>query len=159
MSLTAAQAIAQSEQLILEFCQELPDEELFEIEKTNFVKIKALMEDVGHSAFADALANDIEPPSIYDLHFYARFGNRAVEPLLQAGLKSADADDVEDAIIGLCFLELEEGLSELRSAIEKKKFQEANADYLEMLFEEVLDEVGEAYKDKLIEILDLAPEE
>lgn len=159
MNITPAQAIAQSEQLILEFCQELPDEELVEIEKVNFEKIKALMSEVGHASFADAIAQDIEPPSMYDLHFYARFGNKEVEPLLLAGLESDDADDVEDAIIGLCFLELEEGLVQLRLAIEENKLLENNADYLEMLFEEVLDEVSEAYKDKLIKVLDTTLEE
>lgn len=154
MSLSPQEAISQAEELILEFCAELPDEELMKIEEVNFEKIKSLMNEVGHAAFADALANDIEPPSLFDLQFYARFGNHEVAPLLRQGLKSEDKDDVEDAVVGLCYLESEEGLKELKLAIQEKKFKETNEEYFDMLFEEVLDEVSEEYKDKIFDIMD-----
>lgn len=152
--MNTAEAISQAEQLILEFCQELPEEEIIEIEKVNFQKIKDIMNEVGHKEFAQALSDDIEPPSLFDVQFYARFGNQAVLPLLQAGLKSTDADDVEDAVIGLCYLGLEEGLEELKKAIKGNKFQESDPEYLESLFEEVLEEVPEDYKDKMLDIID-----
>lgn len=153
MSLTAQDAINQAEELILDFCQELPEEEQFEREEKNLDLILEIMNQVGHAEFVTALKNDVEPPAMFDCQFYAQLGNKEVAPLLIEGLKSSDHDDVEDAVVGLCYLETEEGLVECKRALKEKRFYSNDKEEIEELFEDVLEHVSEEYKDKLLGIL------
>jgi len=154
MSLTPREAVDQSEKLILDFCQEMPAEEQFDLEEKNLGLIKEMMDQVGHEEFTQALIDDVEPPTMFDVQFYARLGNKEVVGLLNEGLESDEFDDIEDSVVGLCALETDDGLNALRDCLKNKKFYSVEEVDVFELLDEILEEVSEEYKDKMIEVIE-----